>query len=448
MAETAPDLQLGFHEAKVREHLTEVLSSPHFAHAPQLRNFLEFLVERTLCGQEDELKEMNLGHDVFRRGPGYDPRADAIVRVQASILRKRLCAYYEHEGQDSPIRISLPKGGYIPSFLRSDVTQGAVEEPEPLPAPPPQIPPPVVPLAAPAVPEPTRRRFFGTAAAFLVGATVMGGASSLWNGSKAKKRDAAGASVLDFDAAAVSPRIWGELLDQERPTQLAFGCPQFFSGGGYYVRDINVNALQTEDASNRMRDLTKRLDVYLSPAPHTYTGVGEMMGIHRVTQFLTRRGVEAPLENVQRLSQEAIENRNLILVSSHRFRTFLDLLDLPKRINSDYGETGGFAVKDIKGEIEQKYMTRSSGGLSVSYGLISFWRHPPTKGRILVLSGIESWATYAAAEFMTNPERLGELETAIGDSFRSQHDGMQVLVRIEGHVEEALHTRYLTHRIV
>ena len=61
-------------------------------------------------------KETLLGVEVFGRNPAYDPRLDGVVRVEAVKLQSRLKDYYETEGAADPVRIDLPKGGYLPCF--------------------------------------------------------------------------------------------------------------------------------------------------------------------------------------------------------------------------------------------------------------------------------------------------------------------------------------------
>ncbi len=80
---------------------------------------LRFVVERTLDGQGDQLKEYLLGVEVFDRPPEYDPRLDSIVRVEARRLRAKLAEYYDAEGAGDVLRIRLAKGGYAPTFERA-----------------------------------------------------------------------------------------------------------------------------------------------------------------------------------------------------------------------------------------------------------------------------------------------------------------------------------------
>ena len=93
-----------------------MLQSKAFRNAEALSKLLRFVVERSLEGNTEGLKEYSLGSQVLDRGPGFDPQADPIVRVQAGRLRSKLEGYYHTEGKNDPIRIDLPKGGYIPEF--------------------------------------------------------------------------------------------------------------------------------------------------------------------------------------------------------------------------------------------------------------------------------------------------------------------------------------------
>jgi predicted ATPase len=84
-----------------------------------LSRLLDYLVEHSLEGSADQLKEYSLGVEVFDRGESFDPRIDTIVRVQARRLRRKLKEYYDAEGQVDPIVIQLPKGHYVVTFCHA-----------------------------------------------------------------------------------------------------------------------------------------------------------------------------------------------------------------------------------------------------------------------------------------------------------------------------------------
>src|SRR5579883_2084023 len=114
--------------ALIRACLDRILASAEFERAGRVRLLLEFLVRQCLDGQSDGLKESLIGVEVFGRDPGYDPKAEPVVRVTAGRLRAKLEAYYEREGLRDAVRIAIPKGGYVPTFetLRTEPAEAAV----------------------------------------------------------------------------------------------------------------------------------------------------------------------------------------------------------------------------------------------------------------------------------------------------------------------------------
>jgi serine/threonine-protein kinase len=96
--------------------LDRILASKAFRQVDRLQRFLSFIVNESLSGSGDNLKEFVIGVEVFGKESSFDPRMDPIVRVQARRLRIRLTRYYREEGQRDDILIDLPKGGYAPLF--------------------------------------------------------------------------------------------------------------------------------------------------------------------------------------------------------------------------------------------------------------------------------------------------------------------------------------------
>jgi TolB-like protein/Tfp pilus assembly protein PilF len=99
-----------------RAELDKILASEGFANADSLSRFLRFVVDQSLAGQGDRIKEYVIGVQVFGRGESFDPRVDPIVRVQAGKLRNKLKEYYEAAGAGDAVTIELPKGTYAPVF--------------------------------------------------------------------------------------------------------------------------------------------------------------------------------------------------------------------------------------------------------------------------------------------------------------------------------------------
>jgi adenylate cyclase len=106
--------------ADVREELERILGSPGFDASARNRRFLEHIVEETLAGRADRLKGVAIAVDVFGRDATIDPQHDPVVRVEAAKLRRRLERYYLSAGRGDPIRIDIPKGGYVPTFAQRE----------------------------------------------------------------------------------------------------------------------------------------------------------------------------------------------------------------------------------------------------------------------------------------------------------------------------------------
>lgn len=100
----------------VNEILERVLRSQTFARSERARNLLRHLVEREQAGEAERLKGFSIGVDVFGKDAEFDPTTDAVVRVQAGRLRELLSQYYADEGANDALRISIPRGGYVPVY--------------------------------------------------------------------------------------------------------------------------------------------------------------------------------------------------------------------------------------------------------------------------------------------------------------------------------------------
>jgi len=103
----------------VRTQLERILASNQFAAAEGARKLLRFVVEQSLEGRADRLKEYTLATEVFGRDASFDPKINPTVRVEAGRLRRRLEHYYLTVGRADPVLIELPRGGYAPKFSAS-----------------------------------------------------------------------------------------------------------------------------------------------------------------------------------------------------------------------------------------------------------------------------------------------------------------------------------------
>jgi hypothetical protein len=165
----------GISPDQIREQLDALAQDEVFRSSKRSVQFLRYVVEQTLNGSADKIKERTVGVEVFGRDPAYDTNTDHIVRTAAIEVRKRLAIYYGQEKHRSELRMSLVPGSYIPTFSRSSTEE---EAPAMGPVAVPKIsePPGLLSLAAERPRESSRHRFLWLAAA---GVFVVAGLASL-----------------------------------------------------------------------------------------------------------------------------------------------------------------------------------------------------------------------------------------------------------------------------
>jgi TolB-like protein/Flp pilus assembly protein TadD len=171
----------------IRSQLGRILGSDGFKDAGRIGPMLLYLVEKTLAGEADAIKESVLGVEIFQRPADYDPRTDPIVRVDARRLRTRLDDFYK-ANPNEPVLISLPKGGYVPVFASA-------------------VAPAIVTRAATPPEEPPLRFHMSGPAIVFIMVTIMsfGIGLFLYLGSKSKSQPKPAIAVLPFRNLSPDP---------------------------------------------------------------------------------------------------------------------------------------------------------------------------------------------------------------------------------------------------
>jgi TolB-like protein len=113
---------------QVRTQVQTILQAGPLARANRTRKLLEYVVDQTLAGHSKLLKQYSIATEALGRGADFDPDTDPIVRLEASKLRRALDDYYLRSGSKDPVRISIPKGSYVPSFVLIGADNGLAVE--------------------------------------------------------------------------------------------------------------------------------------------------------------------------------------------------------------------------------------------------------------------------------------------------------------------------------
>lgn len=432
----------------ILEQMERVLASRHFRQTRTLDKFLRHAVTKTLAGFEGELKESLIGREVFHRGEDFNPSLDAVVRVQAGMLRKKLASYYAEEGLSDPLVIDLPKGCYVPTFHTRESHLAEMPEtalalnqfPEPH----------LVSSTLPGLTEhvstvapwrlPVR---WQSLAAFALGVALMFGVM-LWRN---QHLPVGVANKATLETTLVAP-LWEKFFEPDSATVLAYGTPQFFQSNGLYLRDVIVNSPQEIDAESggRLDVVRKALKASFDPV-EIYTGVGEAHGINTLSRFFWQNDRELKIARSRLVGWQEVKNSNLIFLSSMRFHTLAEQLDYPSDFVIRASGVSGTVVNLRPAAGEQAEYGTPGGE---SYAVITLWPGKSEQRRILQLSGNTTWGTLAAAEYATDKESLRKLHEVLEQCRqkhgRAQHPPyFQVLVRAEVKDLQPIALTYVTH---
>ncbi len=354
-------------EEAVREELSRVLSCHEFRLSKRSQDFVRYVVEHTLSGREDMLKERTIGIEVFGRSTSYEPSDDATVRVKAGDVRKRLGLYYAEEGAQNPVRIELPPGTYVPEFRWSDVS-APVPEAIIVPSEP-AAPPP-----APAEPRSLRNVYIAAGAILL--AIVI--AALLWTRSR--------------QAPTELDQFWAPVLKGTSPVSLCVAYVPVYGLNGGLKRD------PAAAKPTQLDDFVLLTDQFV--------GGGDLIASSRVSAMLARMQHPYELRIGSDVSFQDLRAAPAILVGysytrwkeiSNQLRYFIDTSREPVGI-TDNGKLTDLTLPNLPPDRRT----------SEDYAIVSRVFHPDTHAMLVELAGITQYGTAAAADLVTNSDLMAE----------------------------------------
>ena len=395
-----------FRREAVLDQLERVVQSAHFRNSKRYPALLSFIVQETLAGHTDSLKERTLGAEVFGRPVDYDTNADPVVRVTAGEVRKRIAQYYQAPGHEHELRFDLPLGSYVPHFLPPMTELAAVEaHPDHVPFEEDEAPsgsaaahletpsilsaepaPPGI-LAVLPVSGAKNDRSRGVALAFLFAATAAVVAMTLI-GIDVFRHPRRLAGVTFF---------WNPVLASKEPALIVLGMHSLDSNG----RDISPasNASQPKDPQSMLSSMI-RMDM---------VPVSDVVSYSRLTDLLARNEHPYRTQSAAETTFDQLRHSPVILLggfdnvwtmrltSNLRFR-FVTVTDSIHEI------------EDIQNPGVVWTFDNNQSALSNSrdYALVGCFFDPQIEQYVLFAAGIGQSGTAAAAEFLTDDKYLLE----------------------------------------
>jgi hypothetical protein len=396
-------------KALLQRALDEVTKGDAFKSSHRSAQFLEYVVHQSALGHLDALKERVIGVELFGRVPSYDTGEDAVVRVTASDVRKRLLQHYSANGHTSEFRIMLPSGGYVPELVRDTshrVQIGLSEAPAAEPAEEGKVVAVLIPK--PAAEQAETKRIKGR----LWVLSLLGSAALicviLFSRAELRKRS----SSPDVQSRAP----WGAAFSGARPVLIVASDPnieeiQRIAKTSVTLSDYaNQHYLPQNVSSLPAQEVVFMKDILRGNKISTFDG--EI--IAGITSLMPRSQLRPAVKGARDIRVQDLEtNGNLVLLGSPRSNPWALMYDplLDFRFVFDEHTQREFIQNVHPGKEEKNVYIPSAGGFGTgdSYATISFFQNPGHTGQILMIAGANGEGTEAAGSLVTDPTRWDSL---------------------------------------
>lgn len=425
----------------LKQHVKEVIEGAAFRGSHRSGQFLQYIVDQAIAGHTESLKERIIGIELFGRAPSYDTGDDAIVRVTASDVRKRLLQHYGRYGDTSEFRISLPLGSYFPEISRDPVqdvrpdSTGVMQPPSQdaqahtaLAQPPIAAIAPEAEVAPSAIvrletPKQSGRRWLAICLAItLVNLALWG---FFWNHFTHKAREAA--SVLP----------WSVFLTSPRALHLIISDPDMAEIEGYTRQQISISDYANHHyilPQDKLTPETYRISQILLRGNGNKTSLVDTPIAINLAQLAQAGAKRIELQTARSVQLSNLQtDDNFILLGSPLSNPwagfFSDQLDFRFVFDKDSGEI----IRNIhprEHEQTQYVPTALGWATGQSYAIVALVRNQDQNGQVLLIGGANAEGTEAAGKLVTDLPRLSNVlqNCGIRPSGPLQH--FEILLRL------------------
>jgi hypothetical protein len=384
--------------ARIQEALAEILLSNPFRSSKQSQLLLRYIVDKTLAGHTELLKERVIGVEVFGRLADYDTNADPIVRARAAEVRKRLALYYQTE-HEKAVRISVPLGSFKAVFeqiegnpfqLALAPSHGPELSQPPLEPKTPAIPHEVIGLdLTPSTVKLRSRRWWVVIAALV--------AILIW------------AIQHNFPSpeARAFNQFWSPILDNPHRVLIYVGGNAVYQLSSSYLDEYYRQHPRSHTEEMGFESYIPlppgtKIDAQdLYPAKDIFVTIGDVAAITKIEAVLVRRNRQFDIRYGGDIAYGDLRESPTILVGAHNNSWTLTMTESLR-----YVFDGRSAIVDRS---DPRKRWSSSAGFTEDYAIVSRVLNSKAGTTVIVAAGVGYPGTQAAAEFITNPQSISAL---------------------------------------
>jgi hypothetical protein len=357
--------------------LEELLRSEPFRNSRQSEKLLRYLVQHSLEGHDDQLREKQVGTAVFLRDQDYDTSTDSIVRVRVNEIRKRLAQYYQCAEPQPPVRLDIPSGSYRVEFVRHDA-------------------PPVPSPQPPAVKRPVRRLVY----AALILAAVAAAAAVAWL----------------RPAPAPLTRFWEPVLASASPVILCSGHPVLYRFTTQFRNRMSfgvTDQFEYQTTTPKLPHGTMLSSDDLVPVQNQYIGLGSAYAIARISSWLARNHKESEVRFGNDISFTDLKRSPAVLIGAFQNRWTLQLMSNQRFVFET--REGRPCVRDRQtNRVWSLPNLKDDGTTNEDYIIITRVLHSETGQFVVVAAGITQYGCQTAGDVLTSSDFLAEALRQLG----------------------------------
>ena len=378
------------------EYVEHVAGSRAFGGSTSLPRLLHYLAERAVAEPGETIKEFRIATEALGRGSGFDSRTDSVVRVTTARLRSKLEEYYAKEGANDPLRLQIPKGSYqLLALPAEDPAQPAA--PPPAGQPPRMGWPPLAVLAA-------------LAACFAAGYYFGYGAGP--------------PRSVDPELA----RFWGAFSDSPRGIRVVYSnIPHLVTSYGRVL-------------SNPLAEIEP---------DDWHTGVGEVQAVHQLAGVAHRLDLAFDVKRALLVDWDEVVDVHVVYLGGPGANPQV----------ADLGASANFIFEQAAVEQGHQYVIRNRAPaageaavyssdipLSKDFAVIRLTPGFRADRWILLLAGITTFGTAAAADIVSTPDQLAAIRVALGQGPGDPLEPFECLVKVRVKDQAPLERRVSTCR--
>jgi hypothetical protein len=374
-----------------------IVSSTPFQKGTRLRDLLQYLAEQTIHGHAHELTEQHIGNALFHKPLDYSPLEDSSVRVHARQLRLKLHEYFDEEGRNEPLILSIPKGSYTPIFKPATKASTPIAD------------------AALRVSPAMSWRSGAILAWTLCGILLVVCAFLLYRSARH--------GTPGFTESVINPPWpFSQVFDSRHQTLIVVADSNYgmfrilTSQPGSLDLYLHRDFLQPP-SKLRPQGADSRLNEYMTNS--TLTSFADVADVAILLEMAGPLQKQATVRYPRDLAMRDLDHDNYVLIGSPGSNPWVSLFQNKLNFRESEAIVGNSAkafvnTSPLPGEKDRYEGLRWTGAMGEDYATIALLPNVTHDGSVLVMQGLQQEGTEAAGRFLADPENRRQLKAKLG----------------------------------